>query len=496
MNWRIGEHGVLAGAVAYLIVLGWSMTNLSYDIWGFFVALPVLALLGMFGVRRMFPGDSSAILTVMYVGLAAKFAGAGARYFIAFDVYGGNSDSERYHQYAKDAAAAVWRGDASVFSVLPGGVGTRFIERFTSFVYTLAGSSKLAAFAIFAWLAFWGAAFLVKAACVAVPGLTRRRYALLCVLAPSVVYWPSSIGKEALMMFTLGVSAYGIALLLARSGFVRPILITAIGLTGAAFVRPHMAGLWLAGCVPALVVTLFRRGDSAPERRSGRRGEKLALILVIVVAAIALVSVGTATVRYLNPGGDETVATGDRISDILAETSRRTSDGTSTYPPPAVNGPADWPFASIRTLLRPLPTEARGAGQLLSALELLVFGVICIACWKRVINVPRLLIRNPYVTFAATSLFFGGLAFATFANLGILTRQKSLLFPLMMLLPCLPEFVPRRQQAKPPPSQVGSTSLGVGAQLDRVGVSASVTAHKVRSGPPSGNGEKSAIGRR
>ena len=37
--------------------------------------------------------------------------------------------------------------------------------------------------------------------CIAIPGLERRRYAVLCVLAPSLVYWPSSIGKDALLIW-------------------------------------------------------------------------------------------------------------------------------------------------------------------------------------------------------------------------------------------------------------------------------------------------------
>jgi hypothetical protein len=36
-----------------------------------------------------------------------------------------------------------------------------------------------------------------------------------------------------------------------------------------------------------------------------------------------------------------------------------------------------------------------------------------------------------------TTLFLAGLAYSSFANLGVLTRQKSLVFPFMLLVPCL-----------------------------------------------------------
>ena len=58
--------------------------------------------------------------------------------------------------------------------------------------------------------------------------------------------------------------------------------------------------------------------------------------------------------------------------------------------------------------------------------------------WRRLLNFPRLIVTNPYVTFAAAAIALVGLAYSSFANLGVLTRQKSLIFPLLLLLPCLP----------------------------------------------------------
>jgi hypothetical protein len=39
------EAGVVAAGAAYLLVLGWAMQNLSYDIWGALVIVPVLVAL-------------------------------------------------------------------------------------------------------------------------------------------------------------------------------------------------------------------------------------------------------------------------------------------------------------------------------------------------------------------------------------------------------------------------------------------------------------------
>ena len=436
MNLRPGEQALVAAAVAYLVALSWAMANLSFDIWGALVVAPVLLIVGMLGIRRMFGGDLKPLQRVMWLGLTAKLAGALVRYWVAFDAYGGATDAERYHKYASEAAGKVWAGDASFSTVLPSGTGTEFMERFTSLVYTVMGSSKLGGFLFFSWLAFWGLAWFVRAACLAVPGLERRRYAAFCVLAPSLVYWPSSIGKEAWMMLWLGIATYGIARLLTQRGFLRSVLATAIGLGGAAFVRPHIAGVWLAGLLPALLVAVFR--GRVRDRTRGTGVHRLLLLLAIGVAAVALSAVASTTVRYLNPNTDETAVNSTSITDILNETTRRTSETGSTFTPPPVNSPSDWPIASSRTLTRPLLIEVRGFAQLLSALEIAAFLFICLVSYRRVLHLAKLIVTNPFVAFAMTSLFLGGLAYSSFANLGVLTRQKSLILPLMFLIPCLP----------------------------------------------------------
>ena len=45
-----------------------------------------------------------------------------------------------------------------------------------------------------------------------------RRYAALVFLLPSLLFWPSSIAKEAWILACLGLAAYGAAKMLTRSG--------------------------------------------------------------------------------------------------------------------------------------------------------------------------------------------------------------------------------------------------------------------------------------
>jgi hypothetical protein len=135
---------------------------------------------------------------------------------------------------------------------------------------------------------------------------------------------------------------------------------------------------------------------------------------------------------------DDSTTVSQGITAILEETTRRSDQGGSNFEPIIISGPHDWPQAVLRTLTRPLPQEARGLFQLISAAEMAALIGLCLVSWRRLIALPKSFLTIPYVAFAMTALFAAGLAYSSFANLGILTRQKSLVFPLLLLIPCLP----------------------------------------------------------
>ena len=106
--------------------------------------------------------------------------------------------------------------------------------------------------------------------------------------------------------------------------------------------------------------------------------------------------------------------------------------------------------AVVRTLTRPLPTEAHGVFQLVTALESAALILLFLVNWRRVSALVHWQIRVPYVALAATVVFAGAMAYAHFANLGILARQRSLLTPLLLTIPCLPEWQPVRRRTVEP----------------------------------------------
>jgi hypothetical protein len=453
---KVYEAAVVASGVAYLVVLGWAMQSLSYDIWGALVVTPVLALISIPLINRAFTDELAPLRRWVWAGLAMKFVGAIAGYFVRFDVYGGSADAGRYHNAGKLIAAQFRDGTIGVFGLVPSGTGTQFLEQLTGLIYVTSGTSRMGGFIVFTWMSFWGLAFCVKAAHHAIGDFATRRYAITVLFFPSLVYWGSSIGKEAFVGLCLGISAYGASLVLTRrGGGVRGFVLLAVGLVGAAYVRPHFAAIWagavLIALVARVVLDMMRRSDRGTDER---RRSQVGTVLLLAVAGIGFVIVAQITLSYLDPADDnsdevvgEEVVT-DRLSDIFDEVEDRTTQGGSSFDPISIDGPQDWPLAAFRTLTRPLLFEVTNLQSALPAIEMTALLLVGVVSWRRLAHAPKLMLTTPYLVFAALCVITFGVAFASIGNLGILTRQRSLVLPLLLVFWCLPPIVFASERAK------------------------------------------------
>ncbi len=113
---------------------------------------------------------------------------------------------------------------------------------FTGVVYYVFGSKLLTGTFVFALLAVAGSYLWYRATADAVPFVNRKLYLGFVLFAPSILFWPAIVGKEALMQFALGVLAFGVALLLRQRLFV------GLAVSGGAgwliwVVRPHLLAL-------------------------------------------------------------------------------------------------------------------------------------------------------------------------------------------------------------------------------------------------------------
>ena len=79
---------------------------------------------------------------------------------------------------------------------------------------------------------------------------------------------------------------------------------------------------------------------------------------------------------------------------------------------------------------------------------------MCLAwrCRDRLRSLPRLIRTQPYVAFCLTYTLLFVVAFSSFANFGILTRQRVQVFPFVLVLLALP-LVPGRIGRKRSPTR-------------------------------------------
>jgi hypothetical protein len=439
-TWRPRSTGVFwfGASVAYLVVLALSMVRYSYATWPALVIVPVLAAITIPLLRRIARADPDpvGIYRLLVLGFAAKMVGTLVRYAVTFEVYGDRADATGYHGAGERLARAFHEGPQA-FSIaagidLPELTGTPFIGLVTMVVYLVIGASLLGGFLVFSWLSFWGMVWFYRACVVAFPEANHRRYALLLLFLPTMIYWPSSIGKEAWMIFTMGLATYGVALVLKH----KPLgyLTSALGLVGTAMVRPHVTLLIFI----SLFFAYMLRRRSWRESRLGPVGKFAGVAVLLVAGGIVVMQAASFF------GLDEVDSQG--ATQVLNETERRSEQGSSEFEAGRPASPADFPNAMLAVLFRPFLWEASNAQSGFAAVEgtlvLVLFGMSL----GRLLRLPQYMYRVPYIAYCLAFVVMFVFAFSTIGNFGILTRQRTQVFPFLLVMLVIPEGEHRRKR--------------------------------------------------
>lgn len=411
--------------VAYIGVVTVGMTRISYDIWGGLVLAPVLGGLSLPLIRRVIHRDNPAMVNLVTAAFIVKLIGCVVRYLVTFGVYEAG-DATGYHETGSMLASAFWRGEfpETLQMVVPKLIGTGFIRLTTGLLYIVTGPTLLGGFVAYAVLGFWGLVFFYKALRVAFPDADYARYAKLLFFMPSLLYWPSSIGKDAWMLFTIGLATYGIALILRHNPLGYPF--GGFGLVGTAMVRPHITALLLV----SLLIAYVLRRRSWRDSRSGPFGKWIGVAVMVVAGGLVLGQVAT----FFNVDQVD----GEAVDSVLQETGRRSGQGGSEFESVQPSSPAEFPWAVITVMFRPFPWEAGNSQALGAALEGFILAVMCALSWRRLVRVPGFFFRVPYLSFCVAYSAMFVFAFSAINNFGILTRQRTQLFPLVLVLLAVP----------------------------------------------------------
>jgi len=414
--------GIASFSVAFVVLL---MARTSYDVWGAALVAPALFLVTLPMLRREArrEGDPK-LFWFLVLALVAKMLGSIVRYFVTFTILG-TADASGFHKGGVQLAARFRSGNFNTHLDEPS--EGPFVRLFTGVLYTFIGPTKGGGFFFFAWMAFIGAFFFYRAFKLAVPEGNAKTYARFVFFFPSMLFWPSSIGKDAWIIFSLGIAAFGVARLLTGShlrGFIGLI----IGLLLVTVLRPHIAAMIAVGLAVALLVRRL------PDER--RRRNVLTYIalgaLVLVTAAGFLLKANS----FLKANG---VDTSKGVSAALRTEVGRTAIGAhSDFSGSAVVSPSRIPLAFVTVLFRPFPNEASNAQLALASLEGMFLLGLVLTRLKRIVAAIRSSRRQPYVMVAIVFTCLFVIAFSSFANFGLLVRERTQLLPLLFILLSMP----------------------------------------------------------
>lgn len=418
----------LAGAVLAIVMISGHffptpiLTRVLIPVFGFLATLAAAKWLAARHPNEPWLGR------LMVLGVLAKEFASVLRYRTLVNSYGDVGDASVFDTYGRRYANAWLHLHGSVQPQLDNIRKSNFLRWLTGVFYYLFGSDMIAGFILFGLIAFVGSYLWYRATVEAVPFLDRRLYFIIVMFVPSVLFWPSSIGKEALMQFAIGSAALGTAHIF-NGKLVRGVLVAVPGAWLMSVVRPHLLGLVALAAAAAFVI-----GRSPRKARASNATSSLVKpigIVIVVFVAVFAVSAGA------NSLGLPSLSLGSVQAELDA-TSASTGQGNSAFD----NGgnslsPLRLPQGMVTVLVRPFPWEVDSSLQILASLE----GVALIAfiVWRRkslAISL-RHIRTDPFLFYCWTLTILYAVTFQAFANFGLLTRQRSLVLPALYVLLCL-----------------------------------------------------------
>ncbi len=383
----------------------------------FFTAALGVVVVGSLARRMATDADRTWIVGVVIFAYIVKLVASLARWAVLEFIYGGIGDAVGYHGSGNELVG-LWRS----FQLPPFDIGTEFVNMVTAFLYIPYVPTLLGGFILFATLAFLGQMMLYAAFRRWARGKQTGWYAFGVFFLPTIVYWPSSIGKESLMFLFLGFGSLGASRLL-DDFRMRWTLLFGLGAVGAAVIRPHVALLFGGSLAVAL---LF--GKSRHQGLGRRR-----LLAVAVIGAVLLI-VGAFTAQQFGIDFASGLEATEDFENVLSNVEGSTSKGGSGVTGSGIRSPGDFPAGFLKVLFRPFPQEANNEQALASSMEGAI--LLLIFAWRffPMIKNGAKIRRNPYLIFVLVFTLGFIVAFSSFNNFGLLARQRSQVMPYFMAL--------------------------------------------------------------
>jgi len=358
------------------------------------------------------------LVKVLTISLLLHLVAAPVQVWVVDHFYHGVADWLRYDNEGVVLAGQFRHFDFSgAFTNTHRLVGDGIVSTISGLAFAVVGTNQVGVFLVFSWFAFIGLICFYRAFTLTFEGADTRRYAILLFFLPSLLFWTADVSKEAIMTFALGLVAYGAAKILRhRRGGITLIV---IGSVLAGFVRPNELLLVAAGLVVAIMIM-----PSSPWRNLSGLRRILSFVFLSAVLGISIYL----TVHFLHGKGG---------SLSLQQISQNNSGHGSSVVAYS-SSPSHYPKDVYTVLFDPLPINAHGKGELLAAIENMILIGVMLTSWRQLRVLVRASFARPYVmmciVYSLTFLY----AFAALGDLGLITRERTLLLPFMLVIFSIP----------------------------------------------------------
>jgi hypothetical protein len=421
--------GIGAAVAACVLLLGASTPDGQM----FLALTAIVAALAWVLIPRAVRREPTVSARFLGLALAAHVVGSLVRFLIIETVYHGIADANGYYAAGLHLAPQFRSLQLPPFP----DPGTSTMNYATGFLFAFTGPTLLGSFVVCAALGFVGSWFFYKAFRVSFPAGDHRAFAALIFLLPSMWYWPSSLGKDALIVLFLGIATYGFALIL-RSRFGRGAAAVALGIAGTIMIRPPMAAALTVAAAAAFLVRPARM-------RSIQLQAVIWIVFVPLLGVLSILAISSSR---------EYIKNDDPIAAFEAQQSKEFSERGSTSNFAAANPftPAGLPVAIVTVNFRPFPWEAGGPLPAIAALEGLVLMALLVRRRSLVWRGLATWRRNGAVILALLAWASFSVILSSLPNFGLLARQRTQVLPFLFMLLCMVPALSRRARRRAAPA--------------------------------------------
>lgn len=372
---------------------------------GFVIGLVLFLLVGYLVARKNVPPIYNRVVNN---SLILRVVGVIGYAFVVFAIYGGGADPVVYMRwglqfanYFKDLDFApfydpdVWRGPF---------VGTNFVGYPAAFITLVTGDSYRGAWLVYSLFCLSGLYYFGKVFFRAYGHIEYKNYLTILLIYPSLWFWTASISKDSWVIF--GVAIFMTGMLDAKKR--QNILVMAFGLLWCYMVRPQVAAMLAFAAAGAYFLVSLKKLNF----------KNIVVIVGASAGAFYILSV---------------LEIGSGLSDIqqFAEGERNRSEyGGSLIQ--LTSGPMAYVLGPINILLRPFPWEVTGLLQVISFFDVYFIWFLMLrnrnAVWRSV----RMVRKDRLIAFCFVFvLLFAVGAGLALSNLGLIARQRIILYPFM-----------------------------------------------------------------